>query len=166
MRKFLAILLVAFSLAACKPLNEQINVHDYSLEKVDNVALGLSQLSADANLLIEVDNNSGLDITLSDLAAEVYTRSGKKVATVGLATRIGKARPVIHRKTSEEVEVPLKIDFDSPLSAITLLAMSMQEYGEKGYTVDYDLTLKAGCIKKRFREDNVPVKELLNRLQR
>ena len=166
MRKFLAIVLFVFSLVACKPLSEQINVHDYSLENVDNVALGLSQISADANLLIEADNSSNMDITLSDLSAELYTRSGKKVATVGLATKRGEAKPVLHRKTSEQVTVPLKIDFDSPLSAITLLAMSMQDYGEKGYTVDYDLTLRAGCFKKRFQQDSVPVRELVNKLQK
>ncbi len=165
MRNFLAIVLVLFSLSACKPLSEQINVNDYSLENVGNVALGLSQLSADANLLIDADNASGMDITLSDLTAELYTKSGKKVATVGLATGIGRDKPILHRRTSEQVKVPLKIDFDSPLSAITLLAMSMKDYGEKGYTVDYDLTLKAGIFKKRFRQDSIPVKDLVKTLQ-
>ena len=166
MRKFLAIALVVISLAACKPISEQINIHDYSIEKLDNVSLGLSQLSLDTNLMLEADNNSAYDLSLTKLFAELYNKSDKKVATVTLATKKGEAKPTLHRRTSEEVAVPLKVDFANPLSAITLVAMSLEEYGERGYTVDYDLTLKAGCFKKRFQGHDVPVKELVKMLQK
>lgn len=166
MRKFLAIALVLFSLVACKPINEQINVHDYSFEGLDNIAGGLTQFSMDTNLLLEADNNSGMDIVLTKFEAEVYNKNDKKVATLDLATKKGETKPTLHRKTSEKVAVPLTVDFDSPLSALTLLAMSLDDFSNKGYTVDYDLTLKAGCFKRRFQGHAVPVESLVKMLQK
>lgn len=165
MKRFLAIALIVFSFVACKPIDEQINIHDYTLENPNNVALGLSQLSLDTKLLLDADNNSGLNIVLTDLSASLFNKNGKKVADIALGTKKGEKKPTLHRKTSEQVEIPLKVDFDNPLSALTLLAMSVDDFGEKGYTVDYDLTLKAGCLKKRFSENEVPVKELVKKLQ-
>ena len=166
MKRFFAIALLVLSLSACKPISEQIVVRDYSLDKPGNVALGLSQLSLESALLLEADNFSGMNVTLKAFEAELYNKSDKKVADISLATKRGESKPVLHRKSSETVSVPLRVDFDNPLSAITLVAMSLEDFGEKGYTVDYDCTLKAGCLKKRFQGHKVPVETLIKMLER
>ena len=160
MKKFLAIAALVLSLVACKPISEQININDWSLESADNLSLGLTQLGFDTNLVLEADNNSSMDIRLTKLYAELYNKSDKLVATVELAKAKGETLPVLHRRSSETVAIPLRMNFENPLSILTLAAMSLDDYSEKGYSVTYDCTLKAGCFGKRLQETKVPLATL------
>ncbi len=160
MKKILVIAALVLSLVACKPISEQININDWSLESADNLSLGLTQLGFDTNLVLEADNNSSMDIRLTKLYAELYNRSDKLVATVELATAKGETLPVLHRRSSETVAIPLRMNFENPLSILTLAAMSLDDYSEKGYSVTYDCTLKAGCFGKRLQETKVPLATL------
>ncbi len=160
MKKILVIAALVLSLVACKPISEQININDWSLESADNLSLGLTQLGFDTNLVLEADNNSSMDIRLTKLYAELYNKSDKLVATVELAREKGETLPVLHRRSSETVAIPLRMNFENPLSILTLAAMSLDDYSEKGYSVTYDCTLKAGCFGKRLQETKVPLATL------
>ena len=120
MKKILVIAAFMLSLVACKPISEQININDWSLDNPDNLSVGLTQLGFDTNLLLEADNNSAMDIRLTKLYAELYNRSDKLVATVELAKAKGETLPVLHKRSSETVAVPLKMNFENPLSILTL----------------------------------------------
>ena len=161
MKRIFAILLVAAAFAACTPIQEQVRVNDCTLANLDNLSLAQKQIQVGGSLLIDAENDSGSDITLTALKAELYNRSGKRVATLALATPKGEKKPVLKRKSAAQVTVPLLVGFDNPLSAIALAAMDLGDYAEKGYTVDYDCTLRAGCLKKRFRDTKVPVEQLI-----
>ena len=160
MKKILVIAALVLSLVGCKPISEQININDWSLESADNLSLGLTQLGFDTNLVLEADNNSSMDIRLTKLYAELYNKSDKLVATVELAKAKGETLPVLHRRSSETVAIPLRMNFENPLSILTLAAMSLDDYSEKGYSVTYDCTLRAGCFGKRLQETKVPLATL------
>lgn len=166
MKRFLAIILVALALASCKPIQEQINVNDWSIESLDGLSLAQKQLKLGTSLTLDADNASCQDISISKLFAEVFNKNGKRVATIELGGEKGDPNPTLHRRTSEKVTVPLLVGFDNPLSAITLASMSIEEYAEKGYTVTYDCTLKAGIFCKRFRDANVPVATLVKMFEK
>ena len=166
MKRILAILALALALVSCKPIQEQINIHDWSLASLDGVSLAQKQLKLGTSLTLDADNASCQDISITKLYAEIFNKNGKRVATVELGGEKGDPNPTLHRRTSEKVTVPLLVGFDNPLSAITLAAMSMEEYAEKGYTVTYDCTLKAGLFAKRFRDENVPAATLVKMFER
>ena len=88
------------------------------------------------------------------------------MATIELGCEKGDPKPTLHRRSSEVVSVPLLVGFDSPLSIITLSTMSLDDFAEKGYTVTYDATLKAGLMSKRFRDEKVPVEQLVKMFER
>lgn len=166
MKKILVIAALVLSLVACKPLSEQVVINDWSLDNPDNLSLGLTQLGFDTDLVIEADNNSSMDIRLAKLYAELYNKSDKLVATIELAREKGETLPVLHRRSSEAVAIPLRMNFENPLSILTLAAMSIDDYSEKGYSVSYDCTLKAGCLKKRLQDEKVPVAKLKKMLDK
>lgn len=166
MKRVFAIIVLAFAFVACTPIQEQITVNDYSLESLENVFLAQKQLQMGTSLMVDADNASCLNITLAELNAELFNRSGKRVATVTLDTRKGEKKPTLHRKSSEQVTIPLLVGLDNPLSAITLASMSPDDFAEKGYTLDYDCTFRAGLFSKRMHDTKVPVDQLVKMLQR
>ena len=166
MKRFFAIILVAAALVSCKPLQEQITVNDCNLESLDNVSLGNNQLKLGTSLTIDANNESCRNISVTKLYAELFNKNGKRVATIELACAKGDPKPTLHRRSSEVVSVPLLVGFDNPLSAITLAAMSPEDFAEKGYKVTYDATLKAGLMSKRFRDEKVPVEQLVKMFER
>lgn len=159
MKRYFALALLIFSLAACTPLSEQVSVGDCRLESVDRLSMGLSELSLETFLVVDAQNSSNRDITLSEFSAEVFSKSDKKLATVTLA---GETKPVLPRKSDGEVQIPLQIEFDNPITAITMAAMSIEDYGKKGFTMSYGCTLSSGLFKKRFSGEKVPAGEVIN----
>ena len=160
------VLLIAFATVACKPLSEQIEINKCELASLDNVHLGAGQLSLGTNLKLEADNSSCRDITLQKLSARIYSKGGKEVAQVIFDGKKGEDKPTLHRRSSEEVEIPLEITFDNPLSALSLAAMTLVDYGEKGYTVSYDCTIGAGCFRKKFSGTKVPIEDFVKMLEK
>ena len=168
MGRKLNILFVAIALlaAACTPLSEQVEVTGCDIESLESVSLASGQISLGTTLSLDGRNDSCRDLSLVKLYAEVFSRSGKRVAIVSFEAEKGEKRPTLHRHSTETVEIPLLVSFDNPLSALSFAAMTIEEYGEKGYTLSYDCTLKAGCLKKRFTEDKVPVEYLAKQFDR
>lgn len=160
MKKFFAIVALALAFASCTPIQEQITVNDFSLESLENVFLAQKQLQMGTCLLVDATNESCWDITLAALNADLFSRNGKRVGTLTLDTRKGEKKPCLHHKTNEQVVIPLLVGLDNPLSAITLAAMSLDDFAEKGYTVDYDCTFRAGIFSKRMHAEKVPVDQL------
>ena len=168
MRRFLSIIIVAVALvvAACTPLSEQVEVTGCEIDHLESVSLTPGQISLGTTLSLYGRNDSCRDISLKKLSAEVFSKSGKRVATVTYAAKKGEARPTLHRHSQETAEIPLLVCFDNPLSAISLAAMTMDDYGEKGYVVSYDCTIMAGCLSKRFTADRVPIEDLAKQLDK
>ena len=166
MKRFFVILLLVAAFAACTPIQEQIKVNDCTLAGLDNLSLEQKQIQVSGSLMLDAENASCSDITLKAFGAELFNRSGKRVATLVLDTHKGEKKPVLHHKSGEQIIIPLKVGFDNPLSAIALAAMGLEDYATKGYTVDYDCTVCAGCFPKRLKGSKVPVEELLKMLER
>ncbi len=170
MKRFFKIsaLIFAFALTtvACKPLSEQIEINRCELASLDNVHLGSGQLSLGTNLKVEADNSSSRDITLQKLSARIYSKGDQEVAQVIFDGKKGEVKPTLHRHSSEEVSIPLEITFDNPLSALSLAAMTLVDYGEKGYTVSYDCTIGAGCLRKKFSGTKVPIENFVKMLEK
>lgn len=162
MKRYFALALLLFSLAACTPLSEQVSVSGCRLESVDNLSMGMGELSVGAFLVVDAENSSSRDISLSEFSAEIFSKSDKKLATITLAAENGAQKPTLPRKSSGEVRLPLQIEFDNPITAITMAAMSLQDYGSKGFTVSYDCTFTSGLIKKHFSAEKVPADEMIN----
>ena len=170
MRKIFKISVFVFAIVlatvACKPIEEQVEIYGCEMESLESVNLGAGRLTFGTILTLDAKNASCSDITLSKLDAKVYTRSGKNVATLQYKHRKGAVRPTLHHRSEESVNVPLSVSFDNPLSALTLAAMTLDDYASKGYTVSYDCTLRAGLMAKRFRETNVPIDNLVKMLDK
>lgn len=157
---------IALVLASCKPVREQVEIKGCELESLEGVSLGLGQVSFNTLLKLDASNASGRDISLARLYATIFTKSGKEVATVTYSGQKGDPLPTLSRRSEQAVDIPLEVVFDNPLSAITLAAMSLDDYAAKGYTVSYDCTLKSGCIKKRFKGEKVPVETIVKMLDK
>ena len=170
MKKFFIISVFVFTIvlvmASCTPLSEQIEIDGCEMASLESVNLGGGRMTFGTILTLSASNASGQDISLAKLDAEVFSKSGKSVATVTFGGKKGEARPTLHRRSAEDVQIPLDITFDNPLSALSLAAMTLEDYGTKGYTVSYDCTLKAGCLSKRFKESNVPIENLVKMLDK
>lgn len=170
MKKFfkisILVIVIAIAAVACKPVSEQIEVTGCEMESLESVRLGAGQLIFGTVLTLDASNASAMDITLKKLNAHVYSKSGKSVAAVKFDGKKNKIKPVLHRHSEEQVQIPLEVSFDNPLSALSLASMALEDYGSKGYTVSYDCTLKAGCFSKRFHEGNVPVEKLVKMIDK
>ena len=163
MKKIFKISLFVFAIAlavACKPLSEQIEINGCELESFDGLSLGAGQLNLGTTLQVDGSNSSCRDISLSKFSAEIFSKSGKRVATVTYPKKKGEKLPTLHRRSTESVSIPLQVSFDNPLSALSLASMTLDDYSEKGYTVSYDCTFRSGCLQKRFTADKVPMAEL------
>ena len=158
--------LIAFATMSCTPLSEQIEINRCELASLDNVSLGSGQLSLGTNLKLEADNSSCRDITLQKLSARIYSKGGKEVAQVVFNAEKGEPKPTLHRRSSEEVLIPVEITFDNPLSALSLAAMTLADYGEKGYTVSYDCTIGTGLFGKKFSGTKVPIEDFVKMLEK
>ena len=170
MRKVFKISLLVFAivlvLASCKPIQEQIEIKGCELESLESVNLGLGQVTFDTVLKLDAENTSCRDISLARLYARIFTKSGKEVATVTYSGKKGEPKPTLHRRSEESVSIPLELVFDNPLSAISLAAMSLEDYGTKGYTVSYDCTVASGLFRKRFTADKQPIENLVKMFDR
>ncbi|MBO4557232.1 MAG: hypothetical protein J5693_01325 [Bacteroidales bacterium] len=155
---------IALSLASCKPLHEQISINDYSLDNLGSISVGLTQLSVGADLNVDADNASCYDIVLKKLYAQIYSKNGKLFATVTLDAKKDIGKPTLKRRSSQLVDIPLQIEFESPLSALALA--DLDAFVKRGYTVNYDCTLKAGIFQKRFKEEDVPLEQLVKMLEK
>ncbi len=162
MKRYFALALLFFSLVACTSLSEQVSVSGCRLESVENLSLGLGELSVGTFLVLDAENSSLRNISISKFSAEIFSKSDKKLATVSLASDHGAQKPTLMRKSAGEVEIPLRIEFDNPVTAITMAAMSLEDYGRKGFTVSYDCIITSGLFKKCFSAEKVPADEVIN----
>ena len=165
MKKFFKISVLVFTIAlltaSCKPLEEQIAINGCELESLESVSLEAGLMTFGTVLTLDAANTSCSDISLKKLNATILSKSGKEVATVTFSGKKGEKNPTLHHRSSEAVAVPLTVSFDNPLSALSLASMALEDYGKKGYTVNYDCTLRAGCLAKRFVGNNVPIEEIV-----
>ena len=160
---FIAAIAACLLLASCGNIADQVAVNGYSLEKVKDLGMDGSQLSFVTNLVLDAENESCSNIEFKKGSAVLYNRRGHKIAT---ATTVDERRHVLHRKKSEEVKIPVRIEFENAIAALSLANLNVDKIEGKEYTIDYDCVVKAGPASKRFKKKGVPVAELLEKLQK
>lgn len=159
----MAVLAAFLMLGACGKIADQITVNGYSLEKFKDVGLDGRQLSFVTNLVLDAENSSCSNVEIKKGSAVLYNRRGHKIAT---ATTDDTRRHVLHRKKSEEVTIPIKVEFENAIAALSVANLNTEKIEGKEYTLDYDCVVKVGPVSKRFKEKGVPVSELLEKLQK
>ena len=110
MKKILVIAAFMLSLVACKPISEQININDWSLDNPDNLSLGLTQLGFDVrdfgdNTVIVYavpdgfpDDEAALKEAMDNLAASLDETSTEEILRSQAATLSkAAARKLSHR---------------------------------------------------------------------
>lgn len=145
--------IVAAAVVALMSLQGCIRKDSIVFHGISDVDVSL-QASPRVNAVLLVENTSGRDITVRDVAFELTGRDGGRI---GKAMVDGDLRLPKHART--ELYVPLQCSLDNPLKALSLL-------GDIGGNapllyVSGGVTVKAGCLKKRFRAEMVPLSDFI-----
>lgn len=161
--KLFVLLAACLMLGACGNIADKITVNGYSLEKFKELDLSNKQFSFVTNLVLDAENQSGHNVELKECSAVLYNRRGHKIAS---AVSDDTRRHVLHKKEAEQVTIPLKVEFENAIAALTVINMNVENLEAKEYKLDYDCVVKVGPFSKRFREKGASVAELLEKLQK
>lgn len=145
-RYILGALLVAFGLASCanpKKIAEQIHVRGF-------VGMNVSEFP-DARLRFDIENASRKNIHLKD--GQLTLNDGRKTLV-----RITASDVTIRKRTSEIVDIPLKISLNQMQMLISMNKL-VKRPGE--LTVTGEVTVKSGILSKKLNFADKPLTEFL-----
>lgn len=108
-------------------------------------------------LAAEVENRSGCDITVRDIAFMATDAAGETIGRV-----VGPEQVVVPRKSAGEVTVPLRIRLDSPLGILGLIGD--WEDASRELRFSGGATVRAGLLKKRVKIEDMTLDELRDSL--
>ena len=156
MKRFLALLLLTLSLAACNNASRNPVIKDYSIRQTGIVSLGLSGVTADVELDLDVVNPSRARYTVEALHADVF-----KAGETQLFAVIDLLDPAsILPKSNGTVPLPLKVQFKRPLALLGgLVTDNLSQY-----EADVDLTIRKGSFKKHIQKQRMPLDRIANLL--
>lgn len=148
----LLIALAALGLSSCeKGQREKRERPDkleiVSLDKVSgNILDGLKAT-------MTIKNNTTYNLTIP--AAEAFLQyNGRKIGRLAIDGEI-----VLPRRCATQVEIPIRVTVSNVMSALSAFKLLSQgEY--KGFTVNYNATIKTRTLKIELKDENVTLEEM------
>lgn len=155
MRKFLILTaLCALFLCGCSGYR-QVEISGVQVQKVKLV----STSDVDLDLAVEVDNPTRSTFTVSDLEG-MLSRNGAAFARVTL-----REDAVVYPRTVADAELRCRIHLLDPL-AVLVMGLDFRSWKPEEFRLDLAATVRSGAVKKKFRMQDVPVAQVLNRIKR
>ena len=153
MKRLLVLLSAVLLLAACHDASRDPVIKGYQLSQLSELSLGLEGVTATAEIALDVDNPSSARYTLEFLQATLYrlneTSRFAQVEMEGTAA--------IAPRSETSVKIPLNVKLFRPLA---LLTGGSTSFDPAQYCADVDLTIRKGGLKKRIRQERVPLTAL------
>lgn len=147
----IAAAVLAFMLTGC--IREDAVVFR-GVSDVDFSLKGSPRISA----VLEAENKSNRNISLRDAAFSVTTPEGSTIGKVMLEDEL-----FIPKRSVTSLYVSLKVSIDNPFKVLALLGDL--ENDSPTLFVNGSVTVKAGCIKKKIRVKEMPLRDFITRIQ-
>lgn len=106
-------------------------------------------------VVLYVENTSCRNITVRDISFVLTDRTGGRIAKAVVESDLR-----LPKRSCTELYVPLKCSFSNPLKALALLGDL--EGSVPQLFVSGGVTVRAGCLKKKFRVEHMPLSEFLD----
>lgn len=144
---FIAAVCAAIALSGC------IRMDDIVLHGVSDFDVSL-QGSPSVSVTLDVENTSSYNLSLHDASFTVTDRNG---STIGKA--MVKDALDLPRRSRTDLHIPMKLTFDNPFKALSIAGDIVGN--APSLFVTGSVTVKAGCIKKKFKAEMVPFLEFM-----
>ena len=152
MKRILVLLCSVLLLAACHDASRDPVIKGYRLNQVSDLSIGQGGVTADMTLDVDVENPSSARYTLEDLQAVLYRNN----ATAPYADVTMQESVLIAPRSEQTVSIPLTVRFTRPLSLLTEgVSTDLSDY-----VADIDLTIRKGSLKKRIKQEQVPLERI------
>lgn len=154
MRRFTLqrILCVLFLLAATSGCIRPEAIASHGVSDID---LSLSGSPAVA-LVLDVENGSSHNLTIQEAVFSVCRQNGDRIGRVWLSEAV-----TLPRKSRTDLNVPLRVSLDNMLTGLALLGDP--ESAVRQLYVSGEVAVKAGCLKRRFTIDHMPLSAFMER---
>ena len=112
------------------------------------------EASPRVGVVLLVENTSGRNITVRDASFVLTSRDGGRIAKARVEGEL-----YLPKRCRTELYVPLQCSLDNPLKALAVLG-DIEGNGPLLF-VTGGVTVKAGCLKKTFGVEKMPLSEFL-----
>ncbi len=151
MRKYLLLAVSVLLLFGSCANYRDIEITDASVKDVRIVSASRYYVG----LEIEVDNPSGIKFVVKEADGVVF-KDGKPFADITVTEGVAIPSRGVHK-----VEVPCEISLRNPLAALAI-GLNYKSLDWDSFTVDGNVTVKGGPVKKKKELKNVPFRKLYN----
>lgn len=158
-RILLSILLAATLLTGCTNNRKPVTIKSYNIAGIEDVNMSFSGLTATVKLDLVVENPLTTSITLEDAKIILYKNGGPQFADFTLAQTA-----TVEKNSCASVSVPLKASFSNPMAILSSGILSGKKIDENDFTIDMDLSVKAGTLSRKIQKSGVPLSQLKNML--
>lgn len=142
-----AIVILMLSLPGC------IREDSIVFRGISDVEISM-QGSPSLEAVLSVENTSQRNITIRDAAFTVSGRDGNRIGKVMVGGELS-----LPKRSVTQLCVPLKLSLDNPLRALAVVG---DIDGNAPFLfISGSVTVKAGCIRKKFVFEKVPLSEFI-----
>ena len=153
MKRFFTLLCTAVLLTACPNPSQDPVIKGYRLQQTGGISLGAEGVTTGMVLNLDVENPSRATYAIESLNAIVYKGAETaRFAQVDLLEAVS-----IAPGSEQTVALPLQVNLLRPLA---LLSGGSDGFDLSQYCADIDLLVRKGSLKKRIRQERVPLKDL------
>lgn len=156
MKKFLLMLLMAVSVLSSCSGYKQIRLEDVKMEKFKMSAL----TSADVTLGLQVNNPTKSSFKIAGAEGTVY-KDGAEFAKI---SQVKDGLTIIEPGTPAHAEIILRVWLTDPFSAVSA-GFNPKSWDPDNFRADATIWVKKGKMTKKFNFKDMPVKDLLEKLQ-
>ncbi len=156
MKKFLLILLAATVMLGSCAGYRQIRLEDVQMKNFKMAALA----SADVTLGLQVSNPTKSAFKIAGAEGVVY-RDGAEFARI---SQVKDGLAVIEPGTPSQAEITLRVTLTDPFSAVSA-GFNPKNWNLDDFRADATIWVKKGKFSKKLNFKDVPVKDLVEKLQ-
>lgn len=130
-----------------------IRMDDIVLHGVSDFDISL-QGSPSVGVNLDVENTSGYNLSVRDASFTITDRNGTPIGKAMVKEELN-----LPRRSRTDLYIPMKLTFDNPFKALSIAGDIVGN--APSLFVTGSVTVKAGCIKKKFKAEMVPFMEFL-----
>lgn len=154
------LLFAALLTCGCKGGGDIVKVDGYSIGKLSSTTVSLDGVSAELPIELALTNASSMKITLKHLDAHLYNKKDKEVAWCRL--KDGEFPSL--KPGRDTIVVPLMVYGASPIALISMAASFKNNMSD--YAISYNAKIRASIFTKKYKEEKVPVEDLIEKAQK
>ena len=156
MKKFLLIIIAAAGILAGCTNYKNIRLEDVQMEKFRMSAL----TSADVTLKLEVSNPTNATFEIIGAEGTIYKEGGE----FARISQVDNADVFVAPGTPSETSITLRVSLTDPFAAVSA-GFNPKSWDPSKFKADAVVWIRKGKMKKQFRFKDMPVKDLIEKLQ-